>query len=55
MARGATVVLNEGHVSDAILYYTAQTVQGGTSIFHFIVGCYFMSCFPFSYNPLVWF
>ncbi|MBX2935484.1 MAG: YfcC family protein [Ferruginibacter sp.] len=28
VARGVTVVLNEGHVSDAILYYTAQTVQG---------------------------
>lgn len=28
VARGVTVVLNEGHVSDAILYYTAQTVRG---------------------------
>lgn len=28
VARGVTVVLNEGHVSDAILYHTAQLVQG---------------------------
>jgi len=27
-ARGVTVVLNEGHVSDSILYYTANVVQG---------------------------
>jgi len=28
VARGVTVVLNEGHVSDSILYYTANIVQG---------------------------
>jgi len=28
VARGVTVVLNEGHVSDSILYYTANMVQG---------------------------
>ena len=28
VARGVTIVLNEGHVSDAILYYTAHIVQG---------------------------
>ncbi|TMI94877.1 MAG: YfcC family protein [Bacteroidetes bacterium] len=27
-ARGVTVVLNEGHVSDSILFYTANLVQG---------------------------
>lgn len=28
IARGVTVVLNEGHVSDSILFYTAQLVDG---------------------------
>ena len=28
VARGVTIVLNEGHVSDSILYYTANLVQG---------------------------
>ena len=28
VARGVTIVLNEGHVSDSILYYTANMVQG---------------------------
>ena len=28
MARGVTIVLNEGHVSDSILYFTANLVQG---------------------------
>lgn len=28
VARGATIVLNEGHISDSILFYTANTVQG---------------------------
>ena len=28
VARGVTIVLNEGHVSDSILYYTANIVQG---------------------------
>lgn len=28
VARGVTTILNEGHVSDAILYYTAHMVQG---------------------------
>lgn len=28
IARGVTVVLNEGHVSDSILYYSANMVQG---------------------------
>jgi len=28
VARGVTIILNEGHVSDSILYYTASMVQG---------------------------
>ena len=28
VARGVTVVLNDGHVTDSILYYTANLVQG---------------------------
>jgi uncharacterized ion transporter superfamily protein YfcC len=28
VARGATIVLNEGHISDSILFYTANMVQG---------------------------
>ena len=28
VARGVTIVLNEGHISDSILYYTANAVQG---------------------------
>lgn len=28
VARGVTIVLNDGHVSDSILYFTAHTVQG---------------------------
>jgi uncharacterized ion transporter superfamily protein YfcC len=28
VARGVTIVLNEGHISDSILFYTANAVQG---------------------------
>jgi uncharacterized ion transporter superfamily protein YfcC len=28
VARGVTIVLNEGHISDSILFYTASIVQG---------------------------
>ena len=28
VARGVTIILNEGHVSDSILFYTANLVQG---------------------------
>jgi uncharacterized ion transporter superfamily protein YfcC len=28
VSRGVTVILNEGHISDSILYYTANLVQG---------------------------
>jgi uncharacterized ion transporter superfamily protein YfcC len=28
VARGVTIILNEGHVSDSILFYTANMVQG---------------------------
>jgi uncharacterized ion transporter superfamily protein YfcC len=28
VARGVTIVLNEGHISDSILFYTANLVQG---------------------------
>jgi len=28
VARGVTIILNDGHVSDSILYYTANMVQG---------------------------
>lgn len=37
VARGVTVVLNDGHVSDSILYYTANMVQGIQPAF-FILG-----------------
>lgn len=37
VARGVTIVLNEGHVSDSILYYTANMVQGVQPAF-FILG-----------------
>ena len=37
VARGVTIVLNEGHVSDSILYYTAHMVQGIQPAF-FILG-----------------
>jgi uncharacterized ion transporter superfamily protein YfcC len=37
VARGVTIVLNEGHVSDSILYYTANMVQGIQPAF-FIIG-----------------
>jgi uncharacterized ion transporter superfamily protein YfcC len=37
VARGVTIVLNEGHVSDSILYYTANMVQGIQPAF-FILG-----------------
>jgi len=28
IARGVTIILNEGHISDSILFYTANLVQG---------------------------
>ena len=28
VARGVTIVLNEGHITDSILFYTASLVQG---------------------------
>jgi uncharacterized ion transporter superfamily protein YfcC len=37
VARGVTVVLNDGHVSDSILFYTANMVQGIQPAF-FILG-----------------
>jgi len=37
VARGVTIVLNEGHVSDSILYYSANLVQGIQPAF-FILG-----------------
>jgi uncharacterized ion transporter superfamily protein YfcC len=37
VARGVTIVLNEGHVSDSILFYTANMVQGIQPAF-FIIG-----------------
>ena len=37
VARGVTIILNEGHVSDSILYYTANMVQGIQPAF-FILG-----------------
>ncbi len=40
VARGVTIVLNEGHVSDSILYYTANMVQGIQPAF-FILGLLF--------------
>lgn len=37
VARGVTIVLNEGHVSDAILYYTANMVQGIQPAFFILI------------------
>jgi len=37
VARGVTIVLNEGHISDSILYYAASMVQGIQPAF-FILG-----------------
>ena len=37
VARGVTIILNEGHVSDSILFYTANLVQGVQPAF-FIIG-----------------
>ncbi len=37
VARGVTIVLNEGHISDSILYYAANMVQGMEPAF-FILG-----------------
>jgi uncharacterized ion transporter superfamily protein YfcC len=37
VARGVTIVLNDGHISDSILYYTANIVQGIEPAF-FILG-----------------
>jgi uncharacterized ion transporter superfamily protein YfcC len=37
VARGVTIILNEGHVSDSILYYTANMVEGIQPAF-FILG-----------------
>jgi uncharacterized ion transporter superfamily protein YfcC len=40
VARGVTIILNEGHVSDSILFYTANLVQGVQPAF-FILGLLF--------------
>ncbi|MFT3680541.1 MAG: hypothetical protein QM791_09735 [Ferruginibacter sp.] len=37
VARGVTIVLNEGHVSDSILYYTASMVQGIQPVFFILL------------------
>jgi uncharacterized ion transporter superfamily protein YfcC len=40
VARGVTIILNDGHVSDSILFYTANLVQGVQPAF-FILGLLF--------------
>jgi uncharacterized ion transporter superfamily protein YfcC len=37
VARGVTIVLNEGHVSDSILFYTANMVQGMQPVFFILL------------------
>ena len=37
VARGVTILLNEGHISDSILFYAAKVVQGTPPAF-FIIG-----------------
>jgi uncharacterized ion transporter superfamily protein YfcC len=37
VARGVTVVLNEGHISDSILYFTANLVQGMPAAFFILL------------------
>ena len=37
VARGVTIVLNEGHISDSILYYTANAVQGMQPVFFILL------------------
>lgn len=43
MARGVTIVLNEGHVTDSILYYTANLIEGiSPALFILIVLLFFL-------------
>lgn len=37
VARGVTIVLNEGHISDSILFYTANMVQGVQPVFFILL------------------
>jgi uncharacterized ion transporter superfamily protein YfcC len=44
MAPGVTIVLNEGQVTDSILYYTAQVIQGiSPALFIVIVMVFFLA------------
>lgn len=45
IARGVTIVLNEGHVSDSILYYTADLVQGIHPVFFILLLFWFYVIF----------
>lgn len=37
VARGVTIILNEGHVSDSILYYTANMINGIQPVFFILL------------------
>ena len=37
VSRGVTIILNEGHISDSILYYTANLVQGIEPVFFILL------------------
>jgi uncharacterized ion transporter superfamily protein YfcC len=42
VARGVTIVLNEGHISDSILFYTAGLVTGmQPALFIFLLLCFY--------------
>jgi uncharacterized ion transporter superfamily protein YfcC len=45
VARGATIILNEGQVSDSILYYTSNLVQGVSPAIFILLLLLFYFCF----------
>ena len=45
VARGVTIILNEGHVSDSILFYTANMVQGIQPAFFILLLLFFYIVF----------
>jgi uncharacterized ion transporter superfamily protein YfcC len=52
IARGVTVILNDGHVSDSILFYTANLVQGMPPAIFILLLMAFYLVFSLLYNPL---
>jgi uncharacterized ion transporter superfamily protein YfcC len=52
VARGVTIILNEGHISDSILYYSANAVQGLSPAIFIIALLVFYLVFLFLYNPV---